>query len=438
MAMTVAEARSEIKKLYEEADLIEKKYPDGIFTNKEDETQVKKLLTDIDGLESKLAMLEDAETRRNRLAAGIDRYSKPAPGSFIPNPKVEEIQEGQTIDPGTQFITHRDYREMKNSGVFNSPLSRVQFAVQLKDGTSLMQWRKKLAIQEKVLLWGSSATSGGPFVQNDLRPGYIPDATRELTLLDLIPRLTTDSDTIEYVTEGTFTNSAAITPEATATGWATGEKPQSGLTYATNTVSVHTFAHYIPVTNRMLADAPAIRGIINGRLLYGLDYAVEGEIVTGAASGNHFVGFLSTTTNFQGKGTDSTIDAIFKGRTKVITGGGRPNAIVLNPTDWESVRLARESAATATLGGYLMGPPNTSGFTTLWGLPVIESAGLTVNNGLVGDFAQGCALFDREQAAIRVGTINDQFIHNMQTILAELRAAFVIFSPLMFTRVTGI
>jgi HK97 family phage major capsid protein len=188
----------------------------------------------------------------------------------------------------------------------------------------------------------------------------------------------------------------------------------------------------------MLSDAPAIRGIINSRLLYGLDYAMEGEIVTGAVSGNHFVGFLSTTTNFQGKGTDSTIDAIFKGRTKVITGGGRPNAIVLNPADWESVRLARESAATATLGGYLMGPPNTSGFTTLWGLPVIESAGLTANNGLVGDFAQGCALFDREQAAIRVGTINDQFIHNMQTILAELRAAFVIFSAAMFTRVTGI
>ena len=438
MSMTVAEARSEIKKLYEEADLIEKKYPDGLFTNKEDEAQVKKLLTDIDGLESKLAMLEDTETRRNRIAASIDRYSKPAPGSFTPNPVVQEIKEGQTVDPGTQFITDRNYREMKTSGMFNSPLNRVQFGVNLKDGTSLLQWRKKLEMQEKVLLWGSSTTSGGPWVQNDLRPGYVPDATRALTLLDLIPRLPTDSDTIEYVTEGTFTNNAAITAEATATGWATGEKPQSGLTYATNTVSVHTFAHYIPVTNRMLADAPAIRGVINGRLLYGLDYAVEAEIVTGAASGNHFVGFLSTTTNFQGKGTDSVIDAIFKGRTKVITGGGRPNAIVLNPADWEAVRLARESAATATLGGYLMGPPNTAGFTTLWGIPVIESAGLTANNGLVGDFAQGCALFDREQAAIRVGTINDQFIHNMQTILAELRAAFVIFSPAMFTRVTGI
>ncbi len=438
MSMTVAEARSEIKKMYDEADLIEKKYPDGLFTNKEDEDQVKKLLTDIDALESKLSGLEDAEARRNRITAGMDRYNKVAPGQPHPNPIVQEMSEALMIDPGTQFITNREYRDRKNAGAFNSHLNRVEFSVQLKDGTSLMQWRKKLAQEEKTLLWGSSATSGGPFVNNDIRPGYIPLASRDLTLLDLIPRLQTDSDTIEYVTESTFTNNAAFTAEATATGWATGEKPQSALAYATATSAVRTMAHYIPVTNRMLADAPQIRGIINTRLLYGLDYAVEAEIVTGSASGEHFKGFLSTTTNFQGKGTDSVIDAIFKGRTKVITGGGRPNAIVLNPADWEAVRLARESAATATLGGYLMGPPNTVGFTTLWGLPVIESAGLTVNNGLVGDFSQGCAMFDREQAAIRVGTINDQFIHNMQTILAELRAAFVIFAPLMFTRVTGI
>jgi len=436
--MTVAEARSEIKKMYDEADLIEKKYPDGLFTNKEDEAQVKKLLTEIDSLEAKLGGLEDAEARRNRILAGMERYSKPAPGSITPNPYVQEINEGMTIDPGTQFITNPEYRDRKNKGAFNSHLNRVEFSVQLKDGTSLMQWRKKLAYEEKTLLWGSSATSGGPFVQNDLRPGYVGLASRDLTLLDLIPRLQTDSDTVEYVEESTFTNNAAFTAEATATGWAGGEKPQSALAYKTMTSAVRTMAHYIPVTNRMLADAPQIRGIINTRLLYGLDYALEAEIVTGSATGEHFQGFLSTTTNFQGKGTDSTIDAIFKGRTKVITGGGRPNAIVLNPADWEDIRLSRESAATATLGGYLMGPPNTSGFTTLWGLPVIESAGLTANNGLVGDFAQGCALFDREQAAIRVGTINDQFIHNMQTILAELRAAFVIFSPLMFTRVTGI
>jgi len=85
-----------------------------------------------------------------------------------------------------------------------------------------------------------------------------------------------------------------------------------------------------------------------------------------------------------------------------------------------------------------MGPPSLSGATTMWGLPVVESEAMPAGTGLVGDFVQGSTLFDREQAAIRVGLINDQFIRNMQTILAELRAAFVVWRPTAFTKVTGI
>ena len=143
--------------------------------------------------------------------------------------------------------------------------------------------------------------------------------------------------------------------------------------------------------------------------------------------------------NTQALGADSVIDAIFKARTKVrVTGKARPTAIVLHPNDWEAVRLARENSATGTLGGYLMGPPSLTGATTLWGLPVVESEAITENTGLVGDFSMGASLFDREQAVVRVGLIDQQFIRNMQTILAELRAAFVCWRPSAFTKITGI
>jgi HK97 family phage major capsid protein len=100
----------------------------------------------------------------------------------------------------------------------------------------------------------------------------------------------------------------------------------------------------------------------------------------------------------------------------------------------------RESAVTGNVnpGGYLYGPPSVAGPMTLWGRPVVEAVGMTLNTMLVADFQLGCMLFDREQAAIRVGTINDQMIRNMQTILAELRAAFVVFRPTAFAQVTGV
>jgi HK97 family phage major capsid protein len=258
--------------------------------------------------------------------------------------------------------------------------------------------------------------------------------------LDLVPRIPTTSDTVEYVTEDTFTNAAAMTAEATATTGSTGQKPESALAYSVSTSGVKTLAHWLPVTNRMLADSPAIRGIINGRLLLGLDLILEDQVLGGNGSGANLTGILATAgINLQGLGSDNTLDCLFKARTQVrVNGKGRPSAFVLHPNDWQSIRLVRENAATGSLGGYLMGAPSVTGPTTVWGIPIIESEALTENTGLTGDFQMGCSLFDREQSAIRVGTIDDQFIRNMQTILAELRAAFVVFRPNMFTKITGI
>ena len=439
MAMTVAEARTEIKSMYEQADVIEKRYPDGPITKQEDENEVKRLLTEIDGLELKLAGLEDAETRRARIMGGLDRYTKAAPGATRPGQQAGEQNDGVFISPGDQFLQSREYRELKLNGSFNSALSRVTFAINLKDGSSLVQWGKRSQAEQKALLRGGSASSGGGWVQNDVQPGYIEIVQRDIVLLDLIPRIQTESDTIEYVKEDTFTNAAAAVAEASATTGTSGAKPESTLAYSVATSPVRTIAHWIPVTNRMLADAPAIRGIINGRLLLGLDLVLESEVVTGAGTGEHLSGILGSGTNLIVSGAYSVLDRMFMGRTAVrVTGHGRPNAYVMHPNDWQGIRLARENAATGTLGSYLMGPPSQSGPMVVWGLPVVESEAETENTALCGDFAQGCALFDREQGAIRVGTINDQFTRNMQTILAELRAAFIVYRPTMFSRITGV
>lgn len=407
MAMSVAEARAEIKGLYEKADLIEKKFPDGEMP-KEDETEVKRILSEIDGLESKLAGLEETEERRTRIATNIERYSKPVPAAFNPAAQRAEYDESKRLSPGSQFIQDRAYLELKQGGALNSPLNFVQFGVTLKDGTSLLEW--------KTLLTGGSATSGGPWVQNDVRPGYVPlTAQIDTPFLSLIPRLQTSSDTVEYVEQTTFTNNAAFVAEATgdASTGTDGRKPESALAYKTVTAAVKTLAHWLPVTNRMLADAAQIRGYIDQQLLLGLDLALETQILTGNGSGENLTGIIGTGSgiNAVSKGSDSMQDALWKGRVLIRTAGyGRPTAFVLNPADFSDLRLARENAATGTLGGYLMGPPNVAGPVTLWGLPVVESDACTQNTGLVGDWAQAGALFDREQSAIRVGVINDQFV----------------------------
>ncbi len=428
MSMSPNEARTEIKKLFEQADAIEKRYPDGLFqdTNAEDYTEVKRLLTEVDGLEAKLASLEDQEQRRSRIQDGISASSRPVNGHRHPQGAVQP----EWKSPGALFTGSDEYLEGKSRGLFNSNHNPVAFTVPMP-GVNMLE--------SKALLRGAEASGGGYLVFNDVQRQPYLQLFREIMLFDLVPRIQTDSDTIEYVLE-TFTNAAAMTAEATASSGTTGTKPQSDITFTQATAPVKTLAHWIPVTNRMLADAPAIRGMIDNRLMLGLDLALETQMIAGDGNGENFTGLIGTSgLNIQGKGSDNEMDALYKGRTLVkVVGHGRPTAYALHPNDWQTIRLARENASTGTLGGYLMGPPSIGGPVTLWGIPVVESEAVTENTGLVGDWAFGAALFDREQPQIRVGLVNDQFIRNQQTILAELRAAFAVFRPSVFSKITGI
>jgi HK97 family phage major capsid protein len=437
MAMTAAEARNEIKNRLDQADVIEKKYNDPEKMPNEERDAVKRLLEEVDNLETKMALLEDSEQRRARILRDLDRHSKPAAGAR-PSYDGDDEEAARRVSPGRQFLASQEYRQMKQGGAFNSPLNRVEFGVQMADGTSLLTWA-----DTKALLRGGSSTSGGPFVLEDHRPGFLEILQAELNLIDLIPRSGTSSDTIEYVREDTFTNAAAFVAEASgftaSTLGGTGLKPESALAYSTQTSTVRTMAHWIPVTNRMLADAPAIRGIIDSRLLFGLAQKLTSQVISGDGAGENLTGILNGNINVVSKGADLGIDALFKGRTLIrTTGHGRPGAYVINPADWQTIRLSRENVATGTLGGYQFGPPSTAGATTLWGLPVVEDEAMPAGTALVADWVQGGTLFDREQGAVRVGTVNDQFIRNMQTILAELRVAWVIWRPTVFTKITGL
>jgi len=436
MATTAAEISAELNKRLDDAELIERKYEnDPSKMPQEDWDQARKLLGEADMLQDQLNKFNEYEKSRYAIASMREQSRKPAANSIMPYGQVDEIKPGKKISPGTQFTRNREYLELRQSGKLNSNMTKVDLSIAMEEGTSLIEW--------KALLRGGSSTSGGPFVLEDHRPGYLDILQREINVLDLLPRISTDSDTIEYVQESTFTNAAAFVAEAsgfTASSLGgTGIKPESALAYQTVTATVKTLAHWIPVTNRMLADASAIRGIIDGRLLLGLTLTLEAQVITGAGTGEDLTGILNTALNVVSKGTDNQLDALYKGRTLVrTTGHGRPSAYVLNPADWQTIRLARENTASATLGGYIMGPPSMQGPSTLWGLPVVESEAMTAGTGLIGDWGQGVTLFDREQGNVRVGTINDQFIKNMQTLLAELRVAFVTWRPQVFTKVTGL
>jgi HK97 family phage major capsid protein len=426
--LDLSQLRSEAKARYERAAVIEKKYPDGPITDGQDEAEVKDLLGTIDKIEARLLPMEERDERKERIFGNVKRYNERAGRVRHAVPLSDGATEYRS--PGEQFLNHPQYKALRESGIFNSNATNYQADVPLEN------------FNTKTLLYAGSA-SGGSFVVPDYQPGLrVPLLTRELTILDLVPRSGTNSDSISYVAETTFTNAAAPVPQATATTGTSGTKPESTLIYQQQLAPVRTVAHWLPVTNRMLQDAPALRGVIDSRLLLGLNLTLESQIISGDGTGENLLGLLNAVgINTQPKGTDAAQDAIFKGMTQVrVTGLSIPTAVALNPIDYQTIRLARENAASATAGAgsYLMGPPSQPGPATLWGLPIALSLGLPQGTALTGAFDMDCMLFDREEGNIRVGYIDQQFIRNMQSILAELRAAFVVWRGAAFSKITGL
>lgn len=284
------------------------------------------------------------------------------------------------------------------------------------------------AVALKALVYSGSTTTGGPFVWSDQRRDLVvPAPFRPFTLLDLIRRLDTTSDTIEYVRITGYTNAAAPVAEATAATGVTGLKPESAMLTAKVTDRVRTIAHWIPATTRVLSDAPQIRSIIDQFLRDGLQEELEDQVIAGNGAGENLPGILNTpgltAQPYVATGTP-LLTTTRKARTAVrVVGRAVPTAYVFHPADWEALDLLQDAE-----NRYYFGGPREMMTPRLWGLTVAESEAMPPGRALCGDMRQ-CVLWDRMQTAIYVGTINDDFIRNLIRILAEMRAGFGVLRP---------
>lgn len=389
-----------------------------------------KLYLELDGVEKRRGELEALETRRAAAARKAAERTPPATPMRHPEPAERAMGgERKLLRPGEAFVALPEFKALLQSGALGNPTLRVpEFGAKLD--YSLLSF--------KTLVVGNSVSGAGAFILPDYQPGYVPLLQRPRTFLDLIARVRTSSDVIDWVKETSFTNNAATVAEATATTGTSGTKPESAINYERATAPVETIAHWIPITTRALSDAPQMQDIINGRLLTGLELTLESQIISGDGTSPNLSGLTDQGIQTQAWDTDA-LRSVLKAQTKVeVTGRVMATDVAMHPTEWETVRLLRENAATATLGAYLMGPPSQVGATTIFGLPVTKSLGIPDGTIIVGAFTpQTHALFDREQAFVRTGYIDDQFVRNMLTMLAELRAAFAVFMPNAFCSITG-
>ena len=109
----------------------------------------------------------------------------------------------------------------------------------------------------------------------------------------------------------------------------------------------------------------------------------------------------------------------------LMAAGYSPDAILLNPADWATI----ENDLLITAGGKIPFDYN-NGQARLWGLPVVQSVGVTADTFAVGAFGQAGTIHNREGVVVEMSDSDgDNFTKNLITLRAERRLALAIEVP---------
>lgn len=267
--------------------------------------------------------------------------------------------------------------------------------------------------------------SAGDLVRPNRLGGVLELPQRRLTVRDLITPGQMEGSSLEYVKETGFTNNAGMVAEGA-------KKPESSIKFDLVSTNAKVIAHYMKASRQILSDAPQLASFIDGRLLFGLDYKEESQILSGDGTGQNLLGIIPQATAFVAPfdpaGTETNIDNIRLAMLQAELAEYPSTGTVMNPIDWTRIELLKD-----TTGRYIIGNPQGTLSPMLWNRPVVVTPAITVDKFLTGAFRQGAQLFDRWLARVEVATENeDDFVKNLVTILAEERLALAVYRPESF------
>ncbi|MDZ4307553.1 phage major capsid protein [Allopontixanthobacter sp.] len=273
------------------------------------------------------------------------------------------------------------------------------------------------------------ATTSGYAPEVLRMPGFVEKATRPLQLIDIIPMSRTGESAIKYMEETTRDHLAAEIAEG-------GTYPEDAYLFTEKSSPVQKIGTSIPVTDEQLEDVAFMESYLNGRLTFGVRQRADRQSYIGDGLGSNLLGIRNTPgIQTQAKGADPTMDAFYKAMTKIRKiGRAIPTHHVMDPEDWQDIRLTRTAD-----GVYIFGAPTEAGPERLWGLPVVQNDADGAGTGLVGAFDPAwISLSERRGVEVQVGYVGTQFTEGKRTIRADMRAALTKFRPSAFCEVTGI
>ena len=267
----------------------------------------------------------------------------------------------------------------------------------------------------------NTVTSNNTTVFPQQNPAIIRGNFTPLTIRELFRSIPVTSNMVNSLREASWTNDAAEVSQGAA-------KPESDLTFEQYNVPITTVAHWIKISNQLLADAPAIVAYIDTRARDGLAQRIDAQLLNGNGTSPNLSG-LTDAGNFTAytpTSDDLLVDAINRAKYALWATGNMPDTVIVNPAAWGAMERTREGVGT---GQYLYGTPGSMAGDNPFGLRVVLSNNMAVDKFLVGAIDASAVLYTRQGATVEMGYVNADFTNNLVTIRVEERLGLGVERP---------
>ncbi len=292
------------------------------------------------------------------------------------------------------------------------------------------------------------AASSGALTQlaQDIDRNIVPAYREPLVVRDLLGAESITGNALTYFVE-TADSSVLGGPAYVAEG---GAKPMVEMPEPTAvTEALVKVASYYKETDELLEDYAWLASSIDNRALFLHRKWVNNVLLNGTSGSQHIVGLLNrsgigSTAGTSGTPTAITADNIFKAMMAIEGDSGMtPDAIVINPADYQILRLAKDQVNQYYGGGYFGGQYGNGGFEMyppIWGLRTVVTSAIASGTCLVGAFRQGASVITKDGGGLRVEMTNsdqNDFVYNRVTVRVEERLALAVRYPKAFHKLVN-
>ncbi|MEW1677824.1 phage major capsid protein [Streptomyces noursei] len=265
---------------------------------------------------------------------------------------------------------------------------------------------------------------------------------RKWHIRDLFPSAKTRSAVLLGIRETGWTNNAAQVPERRAadgvsapTGADTdvfGKAPRSKLKLEPVAFPIAEIAHMLDGHKNILSDEPRLRNFINSRLVEGVKFSEDYDLLhSQGGDGTSITGLFNTpgVQTYTGDPKDKFSIQMRRAMTKALLAEYEPTGVVLSPTMWEHVEVETDDT-----GAFRVALQVAVGAQKkVWRLNVVETTAMPDGQYLLGAFGLGAQLYDRENVSVTVSSENsDNFERGVLTFRADERLALEISRPESF------